>query len=764
MKPFEATSGPLTIVQVAPDYYPVPPPAYGGIERVIHTLTERLIGLGHRVILYAPGGSGTSAELIAYAHGTGNPEGIRDRVSRTLPVHVDIIHDHTHSSVIGKLNLPIPTVCTLHATVHNHIEHPVYISRTSQLAAGDPAGCFIYNGVSPDEFDYAEQKSDYLLYMGVMSPHKGIHHAIHIAESTGQKLIMAGPVYSTDYFQSDIEPALKRNPLLQYVGEVGGLEKRRLLKEARCMLFPTCCEEAFGLVMVEAMMSGTPVLSLANGAVPEVMSGFPELVCQTVEEMREKAERSRFPSSAALRSYAMSRFIDEEMAQQYVQLYRRLIAGNKWSREGIGQWKELKRNDHALRQCERIIHSDAAELNDRLHSCYEESEIRHEQGDIVKAREAVYRSFEYAPPRAEFCCKLGYLYLEKKDYAKAAYWYKLATEIEPPSDRRGFYKEACWTWLPHLQLGICLYHTGNIQEAYRHNEIAREYFPDERHILFNKSFLEPLLAKERASSSLQVEVQLTGPEDIPFRMQLALPGFLEETIAERGAWEPELAKLLCRYVKPGGIFVDIGANIGYHTLYMASRGEKVQCLAFEPHPDIYSQLTENVRLNEYGHVETYNHAISDNDGSLSFYRQSMSAYNRGLSGATLADSSASGSDFEPIEVEARTLDHSLKDEQKKRISVIKIDTQGFEYEALCGAMDIIRQSKPVIAFEYHPYGSRPLADIIGLLEGYELYKLQIWTGELRRMEEEDPAGYEQDYICIPSHYEPLIPSERAGSA
>ncbi|MFF2888679.1 FkbM family methyltransferase [Paenibacillus sp. NPDC057967] len=758
MKLFDDANGPLTIVQIAPDYYPVPPPAYGGIERVVHTLTERLVGLGHRVILYAPEGSATSAELNAYTHGTGNPEGIRDTVVRTLPTQVDIIHDHTHSSVIGKLNLPIPTVCTLHATVHNHIEHPVYISRISQLAAGDPAGCFIYNGVSPNEFDYAEQKSDFLLYMGVISPHKGIHHAIHIAEATGQKLVIAGPVYSTEYFQAEIEPALRRNPLLQYVGEVGGIEKRRLLKEARCMLFPTCCEEAFGLVMVEAMMSGTPVLALANGAVPEVMSGFPELVCQSVEEMLDKAERSRFPSSPALRSYAMSRFIDEEMARQYVQLYRRLLAVNERTAAGIEQWKALQRSDQAIRQCELIHQSKTASLDDRLHACYEAAEIWHEQGDAEQERVTIYRSFEYAAPRAEFCCKLGYLYLEQEDYAKAAYWYKLATEIEPPSSRTGFYKEACWTWLPHLQLCICRYHMGDIASAYRHNEIAREYYPNERHILFNKTFLEPLLANGGSDSGRQVEVQLNGVGGMPFRMRLALPGFLEETIAERGAWEPELARRLSRYVESGGIFIDIGANIGYHTLYMASKGEDIQCLAFEPHPDICGQLAENVKLNGYEHVEVYAHALSDRDGKLSFFRQSMTAYNRGLSGATISDSSASGGDFEPIEIEARTLDQSLTEQQRRHASVIKIDTQGYEFEALHGAMDTIRESQPVIAFEYHPYGSRPLEAIIGLLEGYTLYKLQIWTGELRRLDEEDPAGFEQDYICIPGHLEPVISS------
>src|SRR5690606_26703705 len=108
-------------------------------------------------------------------------------------------------------------------------------------------------------------------------------------------LILAGPVYDVDYHKREIEPRIKANPRIKYIGEVGGKRRTDLLKHAKCLLFPTVCNEPFGLIMIEAMVSGTPVLALSNGAVPEVLERFPELICSTPEEMAEKLMRQDFP-------------------------------------------------------------------------------------------------------------------------------------------------------------------------------------------------------------------------------------------------------------------------------------------------------------------------------------------------------------------------------------------------------------------------------------------------------------------------------------
>ncbi|MCR2806393.1 FkbM family methyltransferase [Paenibacillus soyae] len=750
MKPYNSSTRRLTIVQVAPDYYPVPPPAYGGIERVVHALTERLVRMGHHVVLFAPAGSVTSAELIPYEHGPGDPDAIRDFVLRSLPADADIVHDHTHASIIGRLRLPIPTVCTLHAAVNNGVDLPVYISNSSLNTAGRGAGEFIYNGIDPNQFDYAERKDDYLLYMGVMSPHKGVHHAIGIAERTGLRLVLAGPVFGEAYFQSEIQPALERNPNIEFVGEVGGETKRRLLRDARCMLFPTCCEEAFGLVMIEAMISGTPVLALANGAVPEVLAGFPELVCRDVEQMEEKTRLGAFPAAADLRSYVMGRFTDEIMARQYDKLFLRLAELHDPPASGIEKWKENGRRDMALQLCDSILGREASSIDEKLHACNAAAELCREAGDRSQEKAYVFRSFEFAVPRAEFCCRLGYLLLEEQEYAKAAYWYRLATRIEPPPSKEGFYFESCWTWLPHIQLCICHYHLNDIEQSYRHNEIARSLIPDNPYVLYNQSFLKPLIAASAGEvpESRGHIAELEGPENNVFRLRLHLPGFIEETIRDRGAWEPGLIRLLRRHMRAGGVFADIGANIGYHALYMASLGSDFQCVAVEPHPDIFNQLEENARLNGFSNVTLLNCAIGHTSGPIGFYRQPMSAYNRGLSG-TMAGAIAQAEDAACVEVASMTLDEALTGDQKRRTNVIKIDTQGSEYEVLQGAEETIRLSRPIIAFEYHAYGSRPLEDIIGLLAGYTIYKLQAWTGELRGMDEQDPEGFEQDYVCFP---------------
>lgn len=752
MKPFDEEHRKLTIVQVAPDYYSVPPPAYGGIERMVHTLTEQLVRLGHRVILFAREGSVTRAELIPYHHIPGHPESIRDTVIRLLPEGVDVIHDHTHTSVIGRERLPVPTLCTVHATVDNGVEHPVYGSHSSRNHAGVNEGEFVFHGINPNEYEYAAAKQQFLLFMGVISPHKGVQHALRIAEETGQRLILAGPIFSSEYFRTDIEPVLKRNPHIEYVGEVGGDRKKELLRDASCMLFPTCCEEAFGLVMIEALISGTPVLALDNGAVPEVLSGFPELVCRTVDEMKDKLLAGQFPGAEALRNYVLDRFSHEKMARQYLGLYFRLCDSHVIQHAGISRWKELEREDLAVQACDAIIDSEKVSLGDRLHACNEAAEIWRLRRNEEQEKRYVFRSFEMAPPRAEFCCRLGYLYMQLEEYARASYWYRLATQIERPEDR-SFYIESCWTWLPYIQLCVCSYRLGDPEAAYRYNEQARKYVPEDQLVEHNKTFLESLLhiSSGITSSVDRFEKELTGPNGSLFRMSLSLPGFIEETIRDQGAWEPGLAKLLIRFLQPGRLFVDVGANIGYHTLFIASSNEQIQCIAYEPNPEIFSSLDENVKLNGFMNIKAICQAIGDSEGKTEFYMQRETAYNRGLSGASLGPG-VDPEEFVACRIPVIPLDEALY-LNPMEVGVLKIDTQGYEYEVLRGAQNIITRSKPVIAFEFHTYGTHRLEDIFPLLPGYRFYKLQAWTGEWRPATESDPPGFEGDYICIPDGME-----------
>ncbi|MEI7028196.1 glycosyltransferase family 4 protein [Paenibacillus sp. y28] len=314
----------MKIALISPDYFPIPPVKYGGIERVVYTLTETLVDKGHEVVLYAPRGSRTRAKLIPYLHEGQDMSRIPGFVKLTLPKGTDIIHDHTQLSVVGRSMLPVPTVSTIHNPLHNPVEHPVYISRRHMELFGQNHGTYVYNGLNPNEYEFTDQKSDYLLYIGAIIGYKGVHHAIEVAERTNQKLIIAGPVYDGPYYQQEILSKMMANPRshIQYIGEVGGQTRLHLYKNAKCVLFPTLCEEPFGLVMIEAMVSGTPVLGLANGSVPEVLGRFPELLCHSVEDMVEKARSAAFPSPMELREHVMSNFTASLMADRYLEIYK----------------------------------------------------------------------------------------------------------------------------------------------------------------------------------------------------------------------------------------------------------------------------------------------------------------------------------------------------------------------------------------------------------------------------------------------------------
>ncbi len=335
----------MKIAQVAPLHERVPPKTYGGTERVVHYLVEALVRKGHEVTLFASGDAQTSAELRPVI-----PEAIRlAPVARDpLPWHLlqlaqvareaedfDVIHFHT-----DLLHLPLwryratPHLTTLHGRLDLPDLKPIYteFSEAPVVSIADHqreplpmAGWIgtVYNGLPRDAYTFRADPGDYLVFLGRLSPEKGAEDAIDIALAAGIPLKMAGKVDIVDkaYFADRIRPKLE-HPLIELVGEVDEAGKNELLGGALAMLFPIAWPEPFGLVMIESMACGTPVVAYPRGSVPEILrdgeTGFlVDSVPAAVQALRRILQLDR----RRCREEFARRFTAERMAEDYLALY-----------------------------------------------------------------------------------------------------------------------------------------------------------------------------------------------------------------------------------------------------------------------------------------------------------------------------------------------------------------------------------------------------------------------------------------------------------
>lgn len=338
----------MRIAQIAPLYESVPPKYYGGTERVVSYMTEELVRQGHDVVLFASGDSVTAAELIAVC-----PRSLRldpecrdplahhilllERVSRDV-ASFDALHfhiDYLHFPLSRRLRLPALT--TLHGRLDLPDLVPLYRQFTREplvsISHAQRAPLpwvnwqgTVHHGLPEDLYAYQSTPGEYLAFLGRISPEKRVDHAIAIATRAGMPLKIAAKVDPQDreYFETDIEPLLS-HPLVEYLGEIGEGEKGELLGGARALLFPIDWPEPFGMVMIEAMACGTPVIAFRRGSVPEVMEdGVTGFIVDTVDEAVEAVDRLSMIDRAACRAVFEARFTAARMAQDYVALYRRL--------------------------------------------------------------------------------------------------------------------------------------------------------------------------------------------------------------------------------------------------------------------------------------------------------------------------------------------------------------------------------------------------------------------------------------------------------
>jgi glycosyltransferase involved in cell wall biosynthesis len=346
----------MRIAQIAPLFESVPPKLYGGTERVVSYLTEELVRRGHDVTLFASGDSETSAQLVGVTpRSLRLDEGCIDQLAHHVVLleqvarrarEFDVIHfhiDYLHFPLSRRR--PAPHVTTLHGRLDIPDLQPLYdefrdmpvVSISDSQRAPLPQANWqatVYHGLPNSLLRFHSQPGKYLAFIGRFSPEKGPEEAIEIARLSGVPLKMAAKIdrIDKDYFEREIKPLLE-DPLVEYIGEIGEHEKEEFLGNAAALLFPINWPEPFGLVMIEAMACGTPVIAYPRGSVNEIMehgrSGF---LVSTLEEAVAAVRQVAGLDRAQCRRVFEERFTASRMASGYVRVYERVIAQQRRAR------------------------------------------------------------------------------------------------------------------------------------------------------------------------------------------------------------------------------------------------------------------------------------------------------------------------------------------------------------------------------------------------------------------------------------------------
>ena len=338
----------MRIAQISPLYESVPPSSYGGTERVVSYLTEELVRQGHDVTLFASADSRTSARLVGCS-----PESLRLSPGSidTLAHHVlmlecvgrhaedfDVLHFH-----IDYLHFPFSrragwtTVTTLHGRLdipdlvplYDEFQDMAVVSISDSQRAPLPRANWratIHHGLPRDLYRLHERPEPYLAFIGRISPEKRVDRAIEIARRAGLPIRIAAKIDAVDerYFDEKISPLFVL-PFVEYLGEIGEREKQALLGGATALLFPIDWAEPFGLVMIEAMACGTPVIAWRRGSVPEVLEeGVSGFLVSTVDEAVAAVERAAKLDRRRCRAAFEARFTADRMARDYAALYEEL--------------------------------------------------------------------------------------------------------------------------------------------------------------------------------------------------------------------------------------------------------------------------------------------------------------------------------------------------------------------------------------------------------------------------------------------------------
>jgi glycosyltransferase involved in cell wall biosynthesis len=342
---------PLRIAMLAPPWISVPPPGYGGVETVVSVLTEELVASGHDVTLLCAPGSQSSARVVPLLANAQPAEIERslyevDHVARAFAViesappeePFDVVHDHCGFTALAMADrIDVPIVHTMHgqftpstAAFYSHHSHKatlVAISKAQLASAPDALGTLdvISNPIDVRAWPLREHKDDYLLWVGRMAPVKGPHRAITAARAAGVPLVLAGVVQPGQkaFFDSEVAPHIDGEKV-RFIGEVGGADKLALFAGARALLMPIRWDEPFGMVIVEALACGTPVIAFPEGSTRElVVDGLTGFLVHDEAAMGEAVDQLPRIAPAACRAWVAANCDVGVVAAAYEQVFRR---------------------------------------------------------------------------------------------------------------------------------------------------------------------------------------------------------------------------------------------------------------------------------------------------------------------------------------------------------------------------------------------------------------------------------------------------------
>lgn len=342
----------MKVAMIAPPWLPVPPMGYGGTEAVIDRLARGVVDAGHDVVLFTTGDSRCPVRrrwllprAVPHLINNGIVELRHVLHAYEAVADCDIVHDHTLTGMVHALSHPeMQVVTTCHGPFGNdendifaRVAHQVPVIAISHCQAasaiGVPIAAVIHHGIDLDTMPVGagggDDQGDYFVFLGRMSPTKGAREAAEMARAAGVRLLIAAKMREPGeyrYFDEQVAPLLGDDVV--YLGEVGGPEKNALLGGAKALLNPISWPEPFGLVMIEALASGTPVLTLPNGAAPEIVDdGVTGFLCANVEDMAKRIQDVDAIDRAQCRQVAEQRFATQRMVADHLELYTRVLAG-----------------------------------------------------------------------------------------------------------------------------------------------------------------------------------------------------------------------------------------------------------------------------------------------------------------------------------------------------------------------------------------------------------------------------------------------------